>query len=414
MGDYDDFNKKGYKMKQAQSSKLWTKDFIIISLINFFTHLVFYTLIVITAIYVVTEFNASQSMAGLATGIFVLASLVGRVFAGKYLDRIGPKRILVGSLILFVLAMISHLFANTFILFLAIRFIHGIMHGSITTTAGAISAELIPDSRRGEGTGYYATFMNIAMAIGPFLAMFFYANFSFTAIFILGIIFAVLDLIITIFLKVPQPKGAHRAKQGFHFKDFIEPKALPISFVLFILSIPYSSLLVFLAQYAIEIDLVSASTYFFVVFAVALIVTRPFTGVWFDRFGANRLNFPLLLLLAIGFFLLSNAKSDLSFLLSAVFIGIGFGTILSNFLAIAIQSSPPHRKGLATSTFFISLDLANGIGPYINGILVAYLSFRQLYFTVGAWMLVVIGVYYLIFRKKENNQAVNVKEQHLG
>ncbi len=75
-------------------------------------------------------------------------------------------------------------------------------------------------------------------------------------------------------------------------------------------------------------------------------------------------------------FLLSNANSDFTFLFSAVFIGIGFGTILSNFLAIAIQASSPHRKGLATSTFFISLDFANGIGPYINGILIAYLSFR--------------------------------------
>ena len=394
-------------MSQPKSTKLWTKDFIIISLINFFTHVVFYSLIVITAIYVVKEFNASQSMAGLATGIFVLASLVARIFAGKYLDRIGAKRMLIGALILFVIAMISHLFANTLILFLVIRFIHGAMHGFITTTAGAISAELIPDERRGEGTGYYTTFMNVSMAIGPFLAMFLYANFSFTAIFIIGIIFAVLDLIITFFLKVPKSKGIVRTKQGFHFKDFIEPKALPISFVLFILSIPYSSLLAFLAQYAIEIDLVGASTYFFVVFAVALIVTRPFTGVWFDRFGANRVNFPLLLLLAIGFFILSTSKSDFTFLLSAVFIGIGFGTILSNFLAIAIQASPSHRKGLSTSTFFMSLDFSNGIGPYINGILVTYLSFRQLYFTVGIWMIVVIGVYYLMFRKKEKNEALH-------
>lgn len=35
--------------------------------------------------------------------------------------------------------------------------------------------------------------------------------------------------------------------------------------------------------------------------------------------------------------------------------------------------------------------------------------------SVGLWKFVAIGVYYLIFRKKENNQAVNVKEeQQLG
>ena len=51
--------------------------------------------------------------------------------------------------------------------------------GFLTTTAGAIAADLIPDERRGEGTGYYATAMNVAMAIGPFLGIFISAHANF-------------------------------------------------------------------------------------------------------------------------------------------------------------------------------------------------------------------------------------------
>ena len=73
--------------------QLWTKDFILISLNNFFTHIVFYILMVTIALYVTKEFDTSPSMAGLSIGIFVLASLVARIFAGKYMDRIGRKRV---------------------------------------------------------------------------------------------------------------------------------------------------------------------------------------------------------------------------------------------------------------------------------------------------------------------------------
>lgn len=384
----------------TQSSKLWTKDFVIIFLTNFFTHVVFYLLMVMIAVYTATKFNTSQSVAGLATGIFVLSSLIARIFAGTYLDRFGRKRMLIVSLIIFLIVMILHLFVNDLSLLLIIRFIHGAMHGCITTAAGAIAADLIPDERRGEGTGYYATSMNIAMAFGPFLGMFLYEHSSFTAIFIVGIIVALFDLIVTCFLKVPETPTLDEQKKGFNFKNYIEPKAVPISVVIFVITLAYASLLSFLTQYAKEMNLVSISSFFFVIYAIAVIVTRPFTGKWFDQFGANRVNYPLLLILAIGFFTLSIAQNGFVFLLSAVWIGIGYGTLISNFQAIAIQESPSHRKSLATSTFFMFLDLSNGVGPYLVGFLVTMMSFKALYGTVTVWILLCLVIYYLVYGRR--------------
>ena len=117
------------------SPKLWTKDFIIVSLINFFTHIIFYMLMVSIATYVSTEFNTSHSVAGLATGIFVLASLVARVLlANTWI--ILRRKVLIGAMIVFVIAMFLHLWAESLILLLGIRTIHGATHGFITTVAG--------------------------------------------------------------------------------------------------------------------------------------------------------------------------------------------------------------------------------------------------------------------------------------
>jgi MFS family permease len=386
-----------------EKPRLWTKDFIIISSTNFFVHVVFYLLMATVAIYVMSEYQASSGMAGLTVGIFVISALLARVFAGKYLDRIGRKRALIGSFVVVVVSMLLHFGANSLISLFIIRFIQGAAHGFLTTAAGAVAADIIPDERRGEGTGYYATSMNLAMAIGPFLGIYISSHADFQMIILVGSIIAIIGFVSTLFLQVP--KVEHSEEQvhkinGFSVSDYIELKAIPISVLLFLVTFAYSSLLAFLSLYAEDIQLIEVSSFFFIVYAASLIVSRPITGKWFDKYGENRVTYPLLMCMAIGLFLLSQAHNSFIFLLSAVFIGIGYGTVQSNFLAIAIKQSPSNRTALATSTFFIFLDLGSGLGPYLLGILVGMMSFRQLYLATGIWILACIGIYYLVHGKK--------------
>jgi MFS family permease len=381
--------------------KLWTKDFIIISFTNFFVHVVFYLLMTTIAMYVMSAYHASSSMAGITVGIFVIAALLARVLAGKYLDKIGWKRSLVGAFVILTISMLLHFAANNLEFLLIIRFIQGAAHGFLTTAAGAIAAELIPDERRGEGTGYYATSMNLAMAIGPFLGILISGHGSFHMIVLAGSIVSIIGLISSLFIHVPKVKSASQGVRRVTLKDYIEPKAIPISFVLLIVTIAYSSLLSFVSLYAKEIELVKVSSFFFIVYAAALLISRPITGRWFDKYRENRVTYPLIGCLAIGFILLSIANNGVLFLFSASLIGIGYGTLLSNFQAIAIQQSPGNRKALATSTFFMFLDLANGVGPYLMGVLFGFMSFRSLYLTVAIWLLIVcMGIYYAVHGKK--------------
>ncbi|RKJ36163.1 MFS transporter, partial [Butyricicoccus sp. 1XD8-22] len=66
--------------------KLWTKDFIIVSSVNFLLTLVFYLLIVIIGVYAVDRFQATTSQAGLVTGIFIIGTLIGRLVIGSSID----------------------------------------------------------------------------------------------------------------------------------------------------------------------------------------------------------------------------------------------------------------------------------------------------------------------------------------
>ncbi len=89
--------------------KLWTKDFMIISSTNFFICLNFYLLVVILSVYAMEHFNASQSQAGLASSIFIIGAVIARPFAGKFIERIGRKKMLYSGLVVFLITTFLYL-----------------------------------------------------------------------------------------------------------------------------------------------------------------------------------------------------------------------------------------------------------------------------------------------------------------
>ncbi len=81
-------------MSHAQE-KLWSKDFIIMSVINFLMLVIFYLLMVTIASFAVKDYHASASQAGLATGIYIIGTLFGRLGTGRFIDDFDRKKVLI-------------------------------------------------------------------------------------------------------------------------------------------------------------------------------------------------------------------------------------------------------------------------------------------------------------------------------
>jgi MFS family permease len=78
----------------ANNSKLWTKDFLLITLVNFFAAINFYLLMIVVADYAMTRFHSSPSKAGLSASIFIIGGLIARLFFGKWVGRMGYNKTL--------------------------------------------------------------------------------------------------------------------------------------------------------------------------------------------------------------------------------------------------------------------------------------------------------------------------------
>jgi MFS family permease len=386
--------------------KLWTKDFINLSVSNFFVFLTFYYLLVSLPVYTLNDLGGNELEAGLMVTVFLFSAIIVRPFAGQWLNTIGRKKVLTLSLVIFMISSLFYFFTPSIYSVLLLRLFHGIGFGMATTAAGGIVADIIPDSRKGEGMGYFIMSNNLAMVIGPFLGLTLLNKSGMNSVFIVGAICSILALATGYFVKVPERAQEELTQQKavktkLSFGDLFEVPAIKISIVGGLLGIVYSSLLSFVSVYAQEIGLFEVSSFFFVVYAVVLLVSRPFTGRWFDQYGANKIVYPSIVVFAIGMLFLGISSTSFMFLFAAALIGLGWGTLFPSFQTIAVQAAAPTRRGTATATFLSIYDTGIGLGSSIVGLLSAQIGLGTFYFFSAFYVLFGIALYYFLHDRKE-------------
>jgi len=388
--------------------KLFNKGFITITIINFIVYLVYYLMMVIIAVMAHNELHASFGQAGLASGIYIIGTLLARLIVGKELELIGRKRIVRWGVIFYLITTIAYLTVPTIVTLDIVRLLNGFAYGMTSTALNAIVTEFIPDRRKGEGINYYGLSTSLAAAIGPFVGLLLFHATGFRFIVMMSIVLIAISVVALFAIKINnvQLTDEHKKElKSWQLSSFIEYKVLLIAVIGFLMGLSYSSVLSFLASYAEALNLVAVSSFFFVVYAGIVTLTRPMSGRIFDRFGENFVMYPSYAFLTIGLIILGMTNSAWMLLLSGAFIGLGYGTFMSNGQAVTLKLVTSHRIGIALSTYFIGLDLGLGVGPYVFGALHAQLPFRDLYF-IAAVIPVISAILYLIFYKPNKKAKI--------
>ena len=390
--------------------KLWTTTFVVNMLLNFIFYLVFYLPTVVIGTMAMERYHASASIAGILSGIFIVGGFIARLWAGNNMKRLGAKKLLyIGTLIYFLLTF-AYFFVHSVVLLLILRLVHGLGFGIAATASGTLAGAIVPSSRRGEGIGYYALSVTLSSAVGPFLSMFLYRTSGFYSLIWLSALLLFIALVGIFFIHVEKTTDSsnsvdNKVHKKFAWSNYFEKEALPISLIAFLIGISYSSILSFMDAYARNINLSEAASFFFLVYAITVLLSRPITGRVFDGFGDNFVMYPTYLFFALGLLLIGFAHSGWMLLLAAIFIGLGYGSFSPFGQAIAIRNSEAHRLGITTSTFFGFMDMGVGFGPFILGMFMPLLGCRNLYFASAILALLIAVIYHFVHgrhAKREN------------
>jgi len=392
-----------------QKEKLFNTGFITITTINFIVFLIYYCFVVITAKFATSELGANPAQAGFAAGIYIIGTLIARLYIGKKLELIGRKQMLRFGAIIYLITTIAYLISTNIIILDTVRFLNGFAYGTISTAANAIVTAYIPKSRNGEGINYYGLSTSLAAAIGPFIGILLLPIVGFKSVIILAIVLSVLVTVACYLFPVQNIELTDDHKKllnSWSLNTFIEYKVLFISVVAFLIGLSYSSVLGFLSIYADNLGLSTAGAFFFVVYALIITFTRPFAGQIFDAKGENAVMYPSFIFLAIGLLTLSYTTTSFMLLLSGALIGLGYGTFMSNGQAVCLKLVEPSKVSIALSTYFIGLDLGLGFGPYALGTVHSFLSYSGIY-VLCAVLTVAVAILYAIFYKGKDAKAIN-------
>lgn len=385
-------------MSILTAQNLWNKSFILCLLNNLFLFIFYFAQTTILPIYILHDLGGTLTQAGLAMTLFMASSIAVRPFSGLIIEKFGRKKTLYVSEILFCIFSFAYIFADNLTALLVIRFLHGIWFSILSTVIIPIVNDFIPEQRKGEGMGYFVMSINLGIVLGPLLGLSLIQPFSyaivasiFAAIICLGFIFCFLIPI----QDVPKIKQ-DLEKRKLQISDFVEKKALPISIMVMMISFSYASIMSFISTYAASKNLLSYASLFFVVFAISMMILRPITGKIYDTKGPSYVIYPAVIMFSIGLALLSQIETVVALMISAVFIGIGFGSAQPCLQTLAIQGSSKDRIGHVSSTFFTFYDMGIALGSILLGIMIANIGYSISYMSCAILTLASLVFYHFV------------------
>lgn len=390
--------------------RLWNRSFILCLFNNFFLFVYYFALLTILPIYIMKDLGGSVKEAGLALTLFLASSIAVRPFSGMIIEKLGKKISMRGAGVIFALFAFGYLLIDSLWSLLLVRFLHGIWFSILTTVAVPVANEFIPEQRKGEGMGYFVMSTNLGVVFGPLLALTVIQFTSFKSLFgILAIIIS-LGLIFCWMLKItelPKSRRIGTEKTKLSLQDILEVKVLAVSCVALLTAFAYSGIMSFITAFSESKQLLAYTSVFFIVFAASMLLVRPWVGKIYDRKGPSAVIYPSFIFFAIGLVMVSLISNQWTLWLSAVFVGIGYGSLFPCLQTLAIQSVDKQRMGHAISTFFTLFDLGLAVGSVVMGLLIAYWGFEAMYVSSTALVIVTILVYRQYVAKRPTHAPEN-------
>ena len=361
--------------------RLMTRNFVLATLAGLFLTMVFFVYFTGMSLYIIDGLGETTTTAGVLTGIFVVGDIVSRLACAPKIQQWGLRRSAVAfiaagtgvSLLYFVTGSVPAL--------AALMLVHGFTYGVAETAIYTMVISEIPDSRRGEGIGYFTLSNTFASILGPFISITMQNSGMYSAMFAFGTLSSAAALVLMLLSRELPLEPA--PEKGFRWSDHIERSALRASFVMFLFFFTYSGVLAFVAPYSDEIGIGWYGSVFFIAVSAATLICRLFFGKVYDRHGENAALLPPLIMYTAGMFMVATVLNGPELLLAGFMMGTMVAMLNTVSQALVVRNVDRSRYGVAISTLSIFWDMSYAIGPMVHGAIVAAYGYSSDYMIMG-------------------------------
>lgn len=346
--------------------------------------------------------GASSAFAGIIVGIMSIAAMFLRPVAGNLTDKLSKYRLsLIGGFLILV-GVTGYVFAPASGWLLLFRLINGAGYVLCTVCMTTWLAFLVPRAHVGQAMGFYGLMNALAMAVAPALAINVYQKTGYRMAIIASAISAFLMVITIQFVgNHAQPQKRAKAPNSVHHLKIIQTNVLPVAILTTLFAFPYFATQADLVTYSEESHLHIAVGSYFLIYALVLLVIRIGLKNLFDTVRFGIWFWISTIATAIYILLLAFMKNNWGMALAACFMAIGYGVIYSVLQSTALLLAPINEQGLASSTFYLGLDIGMSFGPIIMGIVNDLLPIKYFY-PVQLVLVPLLILVYLRYRSRLN------------
>lgn len=459
----------GQESKKVKTTKprLWTASFTLLTLANFSASMSFYLTMATMASYAVSAFAASNTQAGLVNSALIFGAWVSRLTVGQFVQKHGNRTALYCSAAGLFCSVFCYLIVTNLAVLLLVRAAHGFSLGFAQTVMGAVVLSEVPQSRRGEGSGWYTTGLSLATGFAPFLGLTLYhsqlGQNAIVGVAVLSVTLSSSAILLTLFLtnakrisgqtntnatglniaqsitsepEIPDAEKENKVapdlvkenktvatsdkenleiveytyqKQGKwrrSLRRYLDPRVIPIGTVVALMAFTFGTILTFLEAYASRVHLESAAQWYFVVYALVILISRPIAGVVQDKRGDRIVVIPTIISIIFGAIVTATATSGWQLLLGGALVGFGYGTMISASLAIAVNRVGRLRSAIGISSLYVLIDFGTGISPIIMGSLITPIGYRWTITVAGLLSIPALAIYLISEYRTDSSRLV--------
>lgn len=350
------------------------------------------------------EFGWSRAEIALAFAICCLVFGLVTIPAGRFSDKVGPRKVvLTGGIILAIGFILASYTTSKMWLYISYGVIAGFGGGVVYLPPIATAPKWWPD-RRALATGFTVVGLGLGSFImGPLATwMFAQPNIGWRGVFFyVGIAMGIMCIIAAMCLQVPpagwKPAGwtppvTQPGTGAAHGADWTheESRSTPQFWLLYVSYFcgSFAGLLVIghIAAHGIDsgLDKMTAS-YAVSSLAIANAAVRILIGAIADKLGTKKCFLGVFVLQVAAMLLLYPAGSTIFFLaIIAILIGWNYGSMFTLFPATCLQYFGPKAQGSNYGLLFSAWGLAGFAGPYVGGWLKDTSGTYYVPFIVGA------------------------------
>ena len=319
---------------------------------------------------------------GLVAGSQFAASLVSRVWAGRYADLRGAKQAVAlgllaaaggGLLYVLSLGLLNQPELSAGVLLVG-RGVLGAGESFIITGAQTWGLALAGPGRTGQVLAWMGTAMYAAFALGAPVGTALYAAYGFVAIALATTVVPVVTLLLT----APVPAVAPARHAGTTLTSVIAAVWIP-GVGLALSSFGFGAMTAFVSLlFAARGWMVWPA---FTTFAGAFMLARLLLGHVADRQGGAKVALVFALIEAAGQAVLWASTSSTLGLVGCALTGFGYSLVYPGFGVEAVRRAPPANRGLAMGAYTAFLDLTLGVATPALGLMAAVAGIGSVFLT---------------------------------